>query len=106
MNKIRLLIILPLIAILLAGCSSDNSYRWHVGVSQCVGGKWREKANREMITAQHLSNHEVKVDIVSADNDSRRQVRQIDSLVAAGVDLLVISPNEQSTVSPAIERAR
>lgn len=60
MNKIRLLIILPLIAILLAGCSSDNSYRWHIGVSQCVGGKWREKANREMITAQHLSNHEVK----------------------------------------------
>lgn len=36
MNKIRLLIILPLIAILLAGCSSDNSYRWHIGVSQCV----------------------------------------------------------------------
>ena len=106
MNKIRLLIILPLIAILLAGFSSDNSYRWHIGVSQCVGGKWREKANREMITAQHLSNHEVKVDIVSANNDSRRQVRQIDSLVAAGVDLLVISPNEQSTVSPAIERAR
>lgn len=28
-----------------------HSYKYKVGVSQCVGGKWREKVNDEMLMA-------------------------------------------------------
>lgn len=93
-----------LMAALLVGCR-NASPEYTIGVSQCVGGSWREKVNQEMRSAQHLYNNVVKVDIVSAEGDSKRQVAQIDSLADAGVDLLVISPNEYKAITPAIERA-
>lgn len=97
--------LLFLLICLLSGCSGGKDYRWHIGVSQCVGGKWRDKVNQEMLTAQHLYNKEVKVDIANADNDSRRQIQQIDSLVASGIDLLIVAPNSYEEISPAIDRA-
>lgn len=90
----------------LSACTGSHSYRYRIGVSQCVGGKWREKVNDEMLSAQHLYGNEVKVDITDANNDTRLQVRQIDSLVASGVDLLVVAPNEYRPISPAIIRAK
>lgn len=35
-------------ALLLSACSGMHSYKYKVGVSQCVGGKWREKVNDKM----------------------------------------------------------
>ena len=79
-----------LVALLtLMGCSSH--YKYKIGVSQCVGGRWREKANNEMLAAQHLYDNDVKVIIKNADNSNERQCLQIDSLVDEGVDLLVVS---------------
>lgn len=66
----------------LSACTNNHAYRYRIGVSQCVGGKWREKVNDEMLSAQHLYGNEVKVEITDANNDTRRQVRQIDSPVA------------------------
>lgn len=78
--------------ITLSGCT--NHYKYKIGVSQCVGGRWREKANVEMLSAQHLYDTDVKVVIKNADNNNERQCLQIDSLVDEGVDLLVVSPND------------
>ena len=104
--QIRLASLFALVAALpLSSCSVGNSYKYRIGVSQCVGGKWREKVNDEMLSAQHLYGNEVKVSIANANNDSRLQVKQIDSLVASGVDLIVVSPNDM-TIAPAIVRAR
>ena len=41
---------------------------------------------------------------VAYDSD-QRQVQQIDSLVATGIDLLIVAPNQMATISPAIDRA-
>ena len=71
-----------------------------------MGGAWREKVNMEMLSAQHLYNNVVDVDIKNADNISERQVAQIDSFVNAGVDILVVAPNDYRSVAPAIVRAR
>ncbi len=91
-----------LAVLLLSSCSRG----YHIGVSQCVGGPWRDKVNDEMISAQHLFDKDVRVDIVDANNDTKRQVRQIDSMIQAGVDLLVISPNEDVLLKISLERAR
>lgn len=96
-----LLILLPLSA-----CTDNHAYKYRIGVSQCVGGKWREKVNDEMLSAQHLYGNEVKVDIANASHDTHKQIQQIDSLVASGVDLLVVAPNEYSPIAPAIVRAK
>ena len=94
-----------LVALLaLTGCSSH--YKYKIGVSQCVGGRWREKANNEILSAQHLYDNDVKVIIKNADNNNERQCLQIDSLVDEGVDLLVVSPNDYHALDRSLQRAR
>lgn len=88
----------------LSGCT--NHYKYKIGVSQCVGGRWREKANVEMLSAQHLYDTDVKVVIKNADNNNERQCLQIDSLVDEGVDLLVVSPNDYYALNGSLQRAR
>ena len=100
-------ILLSLLSLLmLCGCSSNTGYKYKIGVSQCVGGRWRDKANNEMLSAQHLYDKDVKVIIRNADNDNRRQCRQIDSLVEMGVDLLVVSPNDDHAIDTSLRKAR
>lgn len=101
------LLLLPLmIPLFITGCTPRASYKYKIGVSQCVGGRWRDKVNNEMLSAQHLYDTDVKVCIINADNNTDRQRQQIDSLINAGVDLLVISPNEYKPLSPCVERAK
>ena len=75
-----------LLASLMLATGCTTNYRYKIGVSQCVGGRWREKANIEMLSAQHLYDNDVKVIIKDADNSNERQCLQIDSLVDEGVD--------------------
>ena len=100
-TKTLLAAALPL---LLTCCTADGP-KYRIGVSQCVGGKWRDKANNEMLSAQHLYDTDVTVTIANADNDTRRQCRQIDSLVGAGVDLLVVSPNDDRALDASLRNA-
>lgn len=94
-----------MLCMLLVSCNRQET-RYHIGFSQCVGGAWREKVIMEMLSAQHLYNNVVDVDIKNADNISERQIAQIDSFVSAGVDILVVAPNDYKSVAPAIARAR
>ena len=98
------LFILLATLILATGCTSN--YKYKIGVSQCVGGRWREKANIEMLSAQHLYDTDVKVIIKNADNSNERQCLQIDSLINEGVDLLVVSPNDYHALNGSLQRAR
>lgn len=83
---------------------SCGQRRYLIGVSQCSNDGWRQKANREIKIGQYQYNN-VDVTIKSADNNGQRQVAQIDSMIASGIDLLVVSPSDAQIVSPAIERA-
>lgn len=98
------LFIMLAVLILATGCTSN--YKYKIGVSQCVGGRWREKANIEMLSAQHLYDTDVKVIIKDADNSNERQCQQIDSLVDESVDLLVVSPNNYHALNGSLQRAR
>ncbi len=97
------LFIMLAVLILATGCTSN--YKYKIGVSQCVGGRWREKANIEMLSAQHLYDTDVKVIIKNADNRNERQCLQIDSLINEGVDLLVVSPNDYHALNGSLQHA-
>ena len=97
--------LLILLATLTLATSCTINYKYKIGVSQCVGGRWRDKANIEMLSAQHLYDTDVKVIIKNADNSNERQCRQIDSLVDEGVDLLVVSPNDYHALNKSLQRA-
>ena len=88
---------------LLASCSQDEK-KYRIGVSQCSDDIWRDKQNSELqIGAYFHDNVELRF-AVAYDSDER-QIQQIDSLVGTGIDLLIVAPNQVSTISPAIDRA-
>lgn len=98
-----IILIITLIALLTSCSDSENIYK--IGVAQCSKGRWREKVNQEMLAAQHLYEHDVKVNIANAIDDPELQARQIDSLATTGIDLLVVAPYEDiQIINDAIAR--
>lgn len=102
MKRIRIcFLLLWCVCVLFCACSERKTV---IGVSQCCGGLWREKVNKEMRLAQYQYDN---VDLVftTAENDGKLQARQIDSMIAKKVDLIVVAPDNVNDVTPAIERA-
>lgn len=83
---------------------SDSRKKYVIGVSQCSEDIWREKQNAELRMGAYLHD-DVDLRFVSAYDSDERQVQQIDSLVATGIDLLIVAPNQVATISTAIDRA-
>lgn len=51
-------------------------------------------------------NPDVRVTSVSADYDLNKQVSQIDSFIAAGVDIIMLNAVDASAIAPAVQKAR
>ena len=102
MNRLTDYLLLTII-ILCCACS-ENTPHYTIGVSQCSEDIWRSWQNSEMKMEANF--HEgVALRFAAALDDSERQIQQIDSLVDSGIDLLIVAPNQLSSVSPAIDRA-
>jgi len=100
--KTKTLLMLLFIAAL-ASCSGGKKH-YVIAVSSCSNDMWREKLNEELTVSTYLYDN-VELKIQSANDDDKRQIEQIDNFVNDGVDLLIVSPNQLKTVSPAIDRA-
>ena len=91
------------ICVLLASCSG-KSPKYIIGVSQCSEDIWRNWQNSEMKMEANF--HEgVELRFATAHDDSKLQSQQIGNLIESGIDLLIVAPNQRSSVSPAIDRA-
>lgn len=104
-RKSSLLVCLSLVCLstcFLACTSGKKTYV--IGVSQCSEDSWRMKLNDELRDATYLHDN-VKLHVVSADDNDKHQIRQINAFMKEGVDLLIVSPNQMNTVTPAIDRA-
>ena len=88
---------------LLASCSRDEK-KYRIGVSQCSDDIWRDKQNSELKIGAYFHDN-VELRFAAAYDSDERQIQQIDSLVETGIDLLIVAPNQVSTISPAIDRA-
>ena len=95
--------VIIIILLVLASCSPGGK-RYKIGVSQCSADIWREKQNAELRMGAYLQG-DVELRFAAAYDSDVRQVQQIDSLVNAGIDLLIVAPNQVATISPAIDRA-
>ena len=98
------LLYMMLFLVLLVSCSQEKVYK--IGMSQCGSGQWRDKVNHEMLAAQHLYEQDAEVMVCNANDDTQLQIKQIDSLVSAGIDLLVVAPNEAKPIAEAITKVR
>lgn len=88
--------------LLLTACG-DGKKSLVIGVSQCSDDIWRTKLNEELSLAAGIN--DVRLVFSSADDDSQRQMAQIRKFVKDGVDLLIVSPNQSHTITPAVEEA-
>lgn len=103
MKTLRLYLFLTAVMAFCHACTSDRP-RHIIGVSQCSEDIWRNWQNAELRMEANF--HEgVELRFAAAYDDSERQSQQIDSLVASGIHLLIVAPNQLSSVSPAINRA-
>ena len=97
------LIIYMAFLVLLAGCTRQPK-KFVIGVSQCSEDIWRDKLNDELKMGEYL-NDSLIVKLVSSNDDNVLQNKQVNQFVDEGVDLLIISPNQLSAISKAVERA-
>ena len=88
--------------LLLTGCAGGKK-SLVIGVSQCSDDIWRSKLNDELSLAARVEG--VTLRFSSADDDSQKQMAQIRRFVSEGVDLLIVSPNQSHTITPAVEEA-
>lgn len=72
-----------------------------IGVSQCSEDSWRKQLTKELEMSTYF-NDNISVSLAFANDDDKRQMEQIDSLVNEGIDLLIVSPNQEKTITPAI----
>ena len=101
MRKTTLLLIIT--ATLLTNCQPSEQH-YVIGVSQCSEDIWRDKLNDELKMACY-AHENVDLLIASANDNSERQIQQINQYIEKKVNLLIISPNQLSNISQAIERA-
>ena len=92
-----------MVLLLMLSCA-EKKPRYIIGVSQCSEDIWREKQNAELRMGAYFQDN-VELRFAAAYDSDERQVQQIDSLVATGIDLLIVAPNQVATISPAIDRA-
>ena len=106
MRRLKVLssIILYLSVLFLVSCSENKARKYIIGVSQCSDDIWRDKLNNELKMGEYL-NDSLSVRLASSNDDSKKQIEQINQFVDEGVNLLIISPNQLNTISSAINRA-
>lgn len=101
-RKLHLIIYVAFI-VLLSGCAQQPK-KFVIGVSQCSEDIWRDKLNDELKMGEYL-NDSLIVKLASSNDDNVLQNKQINQFVDEGVDLLIVSPNQLSAISKAVERA-
>ncbi len=89
------ILFLSIVFLMLVSCGVDTqtniNTKIRIGVSQCSGGDWREKMNDEM-RREAIFHPGISFNFCNADDDPQKQMRDVDSLLNAGVDLLVVAP--------------
>ncbi len=100
-NFLHLILLILLIQITSCDQKTEGN-KFRIGFSQCCNDPWRDMMEQEM--RMELSFHpEVTFEMAVAGNSSETQVTQIRELVAKGIDLLIVAPNETEPLTAVVE---
>ena len=94
---------IPLFLCFFACNKEQKPQKYIIGFSQCVeSDAWRKTMLEEM--KRELSFHpNVTFLYKDADGNSEKQINQVKELRSEGIDLLIISPNEATPLTPVVE---
>lgn len=104
----RLLLYFLLFSILLTACSKEDQVpeKYIIGFSQCtMGDEFRKTMIEEMMREISLFN-ETRMELVVKDakDSNEQQIEDINELLAMGIDLLIVSPNESEPLTSIVEK--
>lgn len=103
-NNIATLFYILFLSAVFTSCSNAPKHKFYIGVSQPSKDSWRETSNSDILREASLYD-DIEVEIKSVSDDSDAQIADIEYFIEKGVDLLVVSPNESSTLTPIVEKA-
>ncbi|MBL7698354.1 MAG: substrate-binding domain-containing protein [Chitinophagaceae bacterium] len=97
------------LAIVLSACSNNSTTapkKITIGFSQCTTqDDWRRNMIQEMKREIGFhNNYDIELVITDAGDNSERQVKQVTDLLSAGIDILIISPNEAEPLTEIVEK--
>ena len=85
--------------------AQDAKKTWTIGMSQCnLGEPWRVQMNADIKNAAE-AHPELNVVFKDAQNDTLKQVSQIEEFISSGIDLLIVSPKEAAPLTPPVAAA-
>jgi len=86
--------------------SNPKKAKITIGMSQCnLGEPWRVQMNADIAAAAKERNSEVEIIFKDAQNDTLKQRAHIEELVAAKVDVLIVSPKEAQPLTEPVGKA-
>lgn len=101
--KFTKFISLCVVIFLLISCQEKQN-KFIIGVSQCSDDEWRQKMNLEM-RHESLLHKEISLNIQSANDNTDKQIKDIQRFIDRRVDLIIVAPNEAAPVTPVVEKA-
>ena len=106
LRKKNYLILISLVALLNSCNSSESDKRKiSIGFSQSINNDiWRKSMDHAMEVEASL-HPEVSLTIYNADRKAKNQIRDIDSMIEQGMDVIIIAPYESDSIIPVIEKA-
>ncbi|MBF0680688.1 MAG: ABC transporter substrate-binding protein [Devosia sp.] len=103
----KLLTGVALSAFALGGAMAQEKELTNVGISVgLLGNPFFVATIKGIEDKAREINPDVRVTSVSADYDLNKQVSQIDSFIAAGVDIIMLNAVDASAIAPAVQKAR
>ena len=110
-TAIAVLMIL-LLSLLPAGCrdgsdqvAGGDKVKYLIGVSQAnLIEPWRILMNEE-IKDEAVNHKDLRLIFTDAVQSSNKQIKDVEELLAQGIDLLIISPNDSAALTPIVAEA-
>ncbi len=107
LRKIGCLILVSIV-LLFNSCNSSDEGKGtiSIGFSQSINNDiWRKSMDHSMEVEASL-HPEVKLTIYNANRKAKNQIRDIDTMIEQGMDVIIIAPYESDSIVPVIEKAR
>lgn len=102
MKRLSLSLSIIFVILLATSCKKETAYR--IGVSQCSSDDWRMLMN-EQIEREIMFHPEAEVEILSADDSSEKQIKDIRYFIDHHFDLIIAAPNEAEALTPVLAEA-
>ncbi|MCQ2973775.1 MAG: substrate-binding domain-containing protein [Bacteroidales bacterium] len=104
-NILLVFSILMIIALTAIMCNREEEVKtFKIGLSQCADDtQWRKEMTRR-IKSNAIQEGNIELIVTNGENNCSKQIKDIDSLVHCGIDLLLVSPNDVDSLTEPIAK--